>query len=69
MGASTLLRSIQRCVPGMLGVPFKPAQTMSFSLCWRANEYLSVANKRFVEFAQTTGFFGKATEPGSPSAG
>ncbi|RVD79868.1 Transcriptional regulator [Pseudomonas koreensis] len=69
MGASTLLRSIQRCVPGMLGVPFKPAQTMSFSLCWRANEYLSVANKRFVEFAQTTGFFSKATEPGRSSEG
>lgn len=59
IGASTLLRSIQQSVPGMVGIPFKPAQTMSFSLCWRANEYLSVANKRFIEFAQTTGFFSK----------
>ena len=59
MGASTLLRSIQHSVPGLQGVPFKPAQIMSFSLCWRADEYLSVANRRFVEFAQTTGFFGK----------
>jgi DNA-binding transcriptional LysR family regulator len=59
MGVSTLLRSVQECEPGILGVPFKPAQTMSFSLCWRANEYLSVANKQFVEFAQTAGFFSK----------
>lgn len=58
MGISTLLRSVQEREPGILAVPFKPAQTMSFSLCWRANEYLSFANKRFVEFVQTAGFSG-----------
>ena len=59
MGISTLLRSVQKLEPGLVGVPFKPAQTMSFRLCWRANEYLSLANRRFVEFAQTDGFFGE----------
>ena len=57
MGVSTLLRSVQEREPGILGVPFKPAQTMSFSLCWRAGEYLSLANKRFVDFVQTTDIF------------
>lgn len=60
MGISTLLRSVQKLEPGLVGVPFKPAQTMSFRLCWRANEYLSLANRRFVEFAQRDGFFGTA---------
>lgn len=59
MGISTLLRSVQVSEPGIVGVPFKPAQIMSFKLCWRANEYLSLANKRFVDFAQTADFFGK----------
>jgi LysR family cyn operon transcriptional activator len=59
MGISTLLRSVQEREPGIVGVPFKPAQTMSFRLCWRANEYLSLANKRFVDFAQTAGFFNR----------
>ncbi|MNG35124.1 hypothetical protein D3C84_1217910 [compost metagenome] len=57
MGISTLLRSVQEREPGIRGVPFKPAQTMSFSLCWRADEYLSFANKRFVDFVQTTDIF------------
>lgn len=57
MGISTLLRTVQEREPGILGVPFKPAQAMSFSLCWRADEYLSFANKRFVDFLQTTGIF------------
>lgn len=57
MGLSTLLRTVQALEPGIVGVPFEPAQMMSFSLCWRANEYLSFANRRFVEFAQTAGFF------------
>lgn len=58
MGISTLLRSVQKLEPGLVGVPFKPAQVMSFRLCWRANEYLSLANRRFVEFARTEGVFG-----------
>ncbi|MFS2159401.1 LysR family transcriptional regulator [Pseudomonas sp. Pseusp122] len=58
MGISTLLRSVQKLESGLVGIPFKPAQVMSFRLCWRANEYLSLANRRFVEFAQTDGFFG-----------
>lgn len=57
IGISTLLRSVQEREPGIRGVPFNPAQIMSFSLCWRANEYLSLANKRFIEFAQKAGFF------------
>lgn len=60
MGISTLLRSVQQGETGIVGVPFKPAQVMSFKLCWRANEYLSLANKRFVDFAQAAGFFGKS---------
>jgi DNA-binding transcriptional LysR family regulator len=64
MGISTLLRSVQEREPGILGVPFKPAQTMSFSLCWRADEYLSFANKRFVEFSQTANFFNDAPDQG-----
>lgn len=59
MGISTLLRSVQEREPGIVGVPFKPAQTMSFRLCWRANEYLSLANKCFVDFSQTAGFFNR----------
>lgn len=59
LGISTLLRSVQQREPGIVGVPFEPAQTMSFRLCWRANEYLSLANRRFVEFAQNAGFFGR----------
>lgn len=58
LGISTLLRSVQQREAGIVGVPFEPAQTMSFRLCWRAHEYLSLANRRFVEFARTAGFFG-----------
>jgi len=53
MGISTLLRSVQAREPGIVGVPFKPAQIMNFSLCWRANEYLSLANQLFIEFTKT----------------
>jgi DNA-binding transcriptional LysR family regulator len=61
MGISTLLRSVQQSESGIVGIPFKPAQVMSFRLCWRANEYLSLANRRFVDFAQSAGFFGNPT--------
>ncbi|WP_449123891.1 LysR family transcriptional regulator [Pseudomonas viridiflava] len=54
LGVSTLLRSVQLRESGLVGVPFKPEQTMSFRLCWRENEYLSLANRRFLEFAQST---------------
>ncbi|AHG39317.1 LysR family transcriptional regulator [Pseudomonas syringae CC1557] len=64
MGISTLLRSVQERVSSIVGVPFKPAQTMSFSLCWRANEYLSFANKRFVDFVQTTDIFERESASG-----
>lgn len=57
IGISTLLRSVQELEPGVVGIPFRPAQKMSFSLCWRAAEYLSHANQRFVSFAQATGSF------------
>lgn len=53
MGISTLLRSVQEQTPGIIGVAFEPAQVMSFYLCWRANEYLSLANQRFIETAQS----------------
>ncbi|ONN71259.1 LysR family transcriptional regulator [Pseudomonas oryzihabitans] len=52
IGVSTLLRSVQELEPGVIGIPFRPAQKMSFSLCWRGGEYLSYANRRFVTFAQ-----------------
>lgn len=64
MGISTLLRSAQKREPGILGVPFNPPQTMSFSLRWRAGEYLSFANKRFVDFVQTTDIFKKESARG-----
>ncbi|OIN45324.1 LysR family transcriptional regulator [Pseudomonas azotoformans] len=52
MGVSTLLRSVQQQEPGLVGVSFEPAQFMHFNLCWRANEYLSQANRRFIETAK-----------------
>ena len=52
MGASTLLRSVQEQEPGLVGVSFEPAQFMHFNLCWRAGEYLSQANRRFIETAR-----------------
>ena len=54
MGVATLLRSVQQRTPGIVGVPFRPAQQMSFRLCWRSGEYLSLASKRFIEFAAQT---------------
>lgn len=36
MGVATLLRSVQQRTPGIVGVPFRPAQQMSFRLCWRS---------------------------------
>ncbi|SDG80098.1 DNA-binding transcriptional regulator, LysR family [Pseudomonas flavescens] len=60
LGISTLLRSVQQGEPGIVGVPFEPALNLSFRLCWRANEYLSLANRRFVECAQHAGFSGRA---------
>lgn len=52
MGASTLLRSVQEQEPGIVGISFEPAQFMHFNLCWRANEYLSQANRHFIETAK-----------------
>lgn len=52
MGLSTLLRSVQEQEPGLAGVSFEPAQFMHFNLCWRASEYLSQANRRFIETAK-----------------
>lgn len=66
MGVSTLLRSVQQREPGLCGIPFKPAQTMTFRLCWRENEYLSLSNRRFLEFAQTAGT-GTGVQGSSPS--
>lgn len=62
MGASTLLRSVQIQEAGLVGVSFEPAQFMHFNLCWRANEYLSQANRRFIEIARA--FFHE--DAGSP---
>lgn len=57
MGISTLLRSIQEYEPGMVVILFKPAQTMSFTLCWWADEYLFFSNRRFVKFVQGIDLF------------
>lgn len=54
VGIATLLRSVQQCTPGLVGVPFEPAQNLSFSLCWRSGENLSRASKRFIAFAGET---------------
>lgn len=52
MGMCTLLRSVLQHEPELIGVPFDPPQVLSFGLCWRRQEYLSLANQRFVEAAQ-----------------
>lgn len=52
LGATTLFRSNLHAAPGLVGVPFNPPQRLHFSLCWRAGEYLSLANRRFVEFVK-----------------
>ncbi|OLF52928.1 LysR family transcriptional regulator [Pseudomonas chlororaphis] len=52
MGISTLLRSVQEKEPGLIGVSFDPPQFMCFNLCWRSNEYLSLANQTFIETAR-----------------
>jgi DNA-binding transcriptional LysR family regulator len=62
MGVSTLLRSVQEQEPGIAGVSFEPAQFMHFNLCWRVSEYLSQANRRFIETAKV--FFQE--DAGSP---
>ncbi|OPA84701.1 LysR family transcriptional regulator [Pseudomonas fluorescens] len=62
MGVSTLLRSVQEQEPGITGVSFAPPQFMHFNLCWRANEYLSQANRCFIETAKV--FFQE--DAGSP---
>ncbi|MNO98525.1 DNA-binding transcriptional regulator CynR [compost metagenome] len=51
VGMATLLRSVLQCTPGLVGVPFRPIQQMSFRLCWRSGEYLSPASKQLVDFA------------------
>ncbi|MEQ4223589.1 LysR family transcriptional regulator substrate-binding protein [Pseudomonas syringae] len=56
-----LLRSASRAFWACLS---PPPQTMSFSLRWRAGEYLSFANKRFVDFVQTTDIFKKESARG-----
>jgi len=50
MGATTLFRSNLNAAPGLVGIPFDPPQRLDFSLCWQASDYLSLANRRFVEF-------------------
>lgn len=52
LGATTLFRSNLHAAPGLVGVSFDPPQKLNFSLCWRAGEYLSLANRRFVEFVK-----------------
>lgn len=50
MGATTLFQSNVERESGLISIPFDPPQPLSFSLCWHANEHLSLANRRFVEF-------------------
>lgn len=50
MGATTLFQSNVERECGLVSIPFDPPQPLSFSLCWHANEHLSLANRRFVEF-------------------
>lgn len=50
MGATTLFQSNADQESGLVSIPFHPAQKLNFSLCWHANEHLSLANRRFVEF-------------------
>ncbi|MFP3863378.1 LysR family transcriptional regulator [Pseudomonas capeferrum] len=52
VGIATLLRSVQQCTPGLVGIPFEPAQHMDFRLCWRRGEYLALASQRFIAFVR-----------------
>ncbi|MBV6288919.1 LysR family transcriptional regulator [Pseudomonas aegrilactucae] len=61
VGIATLLRSVQQCTPGLVAVPFQPAQPMSFRLCWRQAEYLPLATRRFIDFVQARGALGMDT--------
>ncbi|MFK0033609.1 LysR family transcriptional regulator [Pseudomonas monteilii] len=50
LGATTIFRSNMHASSGLTGIPFEPPQHLQFSLCWRADEHLSLANRRFIEF-------------------
>ena len=52
MGATTLFHSNLKSEMGLIGIPFSEPQVLNFRLCWQANDYLSLANRRFVEFVQ-----------------
>lgn len=58
MGATTLFQSNADDESGLVSIPFHPPQQLSFSLCWHANEHLSLANRRFVEFVVARAFNG-----------
>ncbi|MNO18524.1 HTH-type transcriptional regulator CynR [compost metagenome] len=50
LGATTVFKSNLHAVGNLISVPFETPQHLQFSLCWRADEHLSLANRRFIEF-------------------
>jgi len=54
MGATTLFQSNVERETGLVSIPFAPPLPLSFSLCWHANEHLSLANRRFIDFVIST---------------
>jgi DNA-binding transcriptional LysR family regulator len=52
-GAATLLASVVRNHPGIVGLSFKPRFEFTFELCWRKDRYFSKANQAFVAFARS----------------
>ncbi|WP_233830184.1 LysR family transcriptional regulator [Paraburkholderia sp. ZP32-5] len=52
IGAATLLRSMVAAKSGLAALSFKPAEHFQFNLCWLDQQYLSRANRAFIEFAE-----------------
>jgi len=51
IGAATLLRSMVNPDLGLAALSFQPAEHFQFNLCWIDEQYLSRANRAFVDFA------------------
>lgn len=54
LGATTAFRSNLHASGGLIGIPLDRPQHLQFSLCCRADESLSLANKRLIEFVTGT---------------
>jgi DNA-binding transcriptional LysR family regulator len=50
VGISVCLRSVIETEKNLCGISFQPKIKMNFGIAWRANSYLSKANKAFLDF-------------------